>query len=169
MYFLVQWMKILVPFTRLSLIGLFISPKATILAKSDHFTNIFEAKPGYSQPILRPEEGKPVSSSPDFLETSPQVRGKTYFPKLSKSNQHCSSVIFPLRSVDIHEDLRSPASLWTHSICVRNSQWRQRPDTPLLAPKYSFHSKASAGCIFGNWMMYVKMVIELNRDDMIGD
>jgi hypothetical protein len=56
-------------------------------------------------------------------------------------------VKFPHRLVDIPEELRSPASLWTHYICVRNSQWRRRPDTPLLAPEYfSLLDDASAEC-----------------------
>ena len=94
--------------------------------------------------------GKSVSSSPDFLETAPQLgprQDQQLIQIHSYLYQYCSLVKFPHRSVDIPEELRSPASLWTHYICVQNSQWRQRPDTPLLAPEYFFLlDDASAEC-----------------------
>ena len=51
------------------------------------FTIVFEAKLAIFQPALRPEEGKPVSSCPGSLETSPQVSGKNPFQNRSISSR----------------------------------------------------------------------------------
>ena len=106
-----------------------------ITANLYSFITVFEAKSAICQPALRPEVGKPVSSSPGSLETSPQVSGKSQpiFQHL-QSQKDCSSVTFPSRSDDIHEALWYPACLWTHSLCAKiTAAARSRPDTPQQA------------------------------------
>ena len=99
-----------------------------ITANLYSFITVFEAKSSICKPALRPEVGKPVSSSPGSLETSPQVSGKSQpiFQHL-QSQKDCSSVTFPSRSDDIHEALQYPACLRTHFNYVRKSQWRLVP------------------------------------------
>ena len=93
-----------------------------ITANLYSFITVFEAKSAIFQPALRPEVGKPVSSSPGSLETSPLVSGKSQpiFQHL-RSQKGCSSVAFPSRSDDIHEALWHPACLWTHSLCAKTT------------------------------------------------
>ena len=106
-----------------------------ITANLYSFITVFEAKSAIFQPALRPEVGKPVSSYPGSLETSPQVSGKSQpiFQHL-QSQKDCSSVTFPSRSDDIHEAPRFPACLRTHTLCAKIIvAARPRPDTPKQA------------------------------------
>ena len=62
----------------------------------------------------------------------------------SRSHKDCSSVIFPSRSDDIHEALRFPACLRTHTLCAKIIvAARPRPDTPKQAHSIFFIDIAS--------------------------